>query len=267
MGVALDAEVIERVRAALGAADMDEEAVTAVCDRLPDRCAVDPSSTECAGMFLDALCSTLDGVVDRAVATKAVDDAAEAWICSGAECDPGGDIVRVVQLAVLMTFYTRTYTASDPETDDRVEAAVPNVIRLLRTARPTTVQDAQETLNDVLDLTGRLRWWSRPLWVTTSSAVEDCRTLQAFADKLTLWQDEGTLKPALRLDIPGEHVGSIPNVAEDENAVMSLHVPTPVDALFQDAFKPGGRTEGGAAEYVTRLDNAQAIAGYEVFDV
>ena len=47
---------------------------------------------------------------------------------------------------------------------------------------------------------------------------------------------------------------------------MSVHEPTHVDGMHYDTFTPGGLTTGGAQEYVSKLNNTQAIDRVEMIE-
>jgi hypothetical protein len=45
---------------------------------------------------------------------------------------------------------------------------------------------------------------------------------------------------------------------------MEVKVPCSVDGMYYDTFIEGGQTIGGASEYVSKLDNTDAIQKMEV---
>lgn len=45
---------------------------------------------------------------------------------------------------------------------------------------------------------------------------------------------------------------------------MEIHLPTVVDGMYYETFVAGGKTEGGASEYASKLDNTEAIKKMEV---
>ncbi len=47
---------------------------------------------------------------------------------------------------------------------------------------------------------------------------------------------------------------------------MTVHHPTVVDGMYYETFIKGGVTSGGAKEYVSKLDNTNAIDRLEMIE-
>ena len=89
--------------------------------------------------------------------------------------------------------------------------------------------------------------------------------------KVRYTTEDSAASPAFRLQIGLPHLGETPNVRADEpdhdpGDPMSVHEPTHVDGMHYDTFTPGGLTAGGAREYVSKLNNTQAIDRVEMIE-
>lgn len=123
-------------------------------------------------------------------------------------------------------------------------------------------------MNNVLNLDGKFRRRGYPLFLTTEGDVEDCSSYSDYVRKLALGNTRG---PAFRFNIGTSHIGVTPNVRagesdHDSNDTMSVHEPTVVDGMWYDSFIAGGFTSGGAREYVSKLDNTEAIDSLEMIE-
>ena len=105
------------------------------------------------------------------------------------------------------------------------------------------------------------------MWLSTEADVEGCASYEDYAARLAL--NGGAGGPGFRFRIGSERIGTAPNVRpggadHDPTDTMSLHEPTGVDGMHCASYVPGGRTAGGAREYVSRLDNTQALDWMEI---
>ena len=180
---------------------------------------------------------------------------------------PDADLVRVVSAVDFLCYYSKKFISIEEETRrQRVMAE----LRKIRAILVTVNQDNLYIfLDTVLNLNGRLRRRGYPLWLTTKTNVGDCRLFADYVQKLSL--GERTKSTGFRFDIGLHHVGLTPNVRvgefdHDPNQTMTVRYPTVVDGMYSETFVPGGATSGGAKEYVSRLDNTDAIDRLEMIE-
>jgi len=220
----------------------------------------------CAEAFLIALASSVEDIVDSGELVRIFIDIAEQFICSGGEASPDSDLVRVVAAINFLCYYSRMYIKVEDETRrQRIIAKLQEIRAILVTVNEGNLHLFLDT---VLNLNGRLRRRGYPLWLTTKMEVENCFVFADYVEKLALGNMQG---PGFRFEIGLHHLGNTPNVPagepdHDPNQTMMVHHPTIVDGMYYETFTNGGVTIGGAKEYVSKLDNTDAIDRLEMIE-
>ena len=191
----------------------------------------------------------------------------EQHICRGASAHPESDLVRIVPAVSFLVYYSRKFVMVEQEArQQQLEAELSKIRAILP---KVTAANLQNFLESVLNLSGRLRRQGYPLWLTPANDIADCSTCADYARLLGL--DDGAASPAFRLQIGLRHLGATPNVRvgdpdHEPGDTMSVHETTHVDGMHYDTFTPGGLTAGGAREYVSKLNNTQAIDRVEMIE-
>lgn len=219
-----------------------------------------------AAAFLTALASAVQDLVGDEV-SACFARIAEQHICRGASVRPESDLVRIVPAVSFLVYYSRKFVMAEQEArQQQLEAELSKIRAILPRV---TAASLPSFLESVLNLSGRLRRQGFPLWLTPANDIADCSTYADYARVLGL--DDGAASPTFRLQIGLRHLGVTPNVREgqpnhDPGDTMSVHEPTHVDGMHYDTFTPGGLTAGGAREYVSKLNNTQAIDRVEMIE-
>ena len=175
--------------------------------------------------------------------------------------------MRVISAVDFLCYYSRKFIKVEETTRrssvraeiDKIKAAFPMV----------TPNNLRLFMDDFLNLNGRLRRYGSPLWLTLDLDIVDCSTFANYVEKLAL--GDTTESPGFRFDIGSHHVGSTPNVRRGEPDyarlnLMTIHEPTIVDGMWYSKFVEGGLTSGGVREYVSKLDNTEAIDRLEMIE-
>jgi len=192
-------------------------------------------------------------------------DVAERYICSGNSAFPNSDLVRIVEAAKFLFYYSKKFVYREGEQ----QRGIQDFIAQVRSILPhITTDNIRFFLEDVLELNGRLRRKGYPLWLTDEYSVKDCWHFEDYQNKLAL---DNCQPPFFRFTILLDCIGHCPNVRQDrpefrDNDLMEVKVPCSVDGMYYDTFVEGGKTIGGASEYVSRLDNTDAIQKMEVIE-
>ena len=194
-------------------------------------------------------------------------DVAERYICQGSGGSPDSNLVHVVGAMAFLSNYSRRFIDVETQTGrNRISTELRKIMAILETL---SAENLPTFLNDVLNLNGRLRRRGYPLWFSTTRGVNECSTFADYARRLAL--GGAYSGPGFRFDIGLGHLGSTPNVRADEpdhdpREAMTIHAPTAVDGMYYDTFIPGVLTTGGARQYVSRLDNTDAIDRMEIIE-
>lgn len=192
---------------------------------------------------------------------------AEEYICRGTGVRPESDLARIVPAVSFLIYYSRKFVMVEQEArQQQLEAELSKIRAILPRV---TAASLQNFLESVLNLSGQLRRQGSPLWLTPANDIVDCSTYADYARVLGL--EDSAAPPAFRLQLGLRHLGATPNVrmGERDHApgdTMSVHEPTHVDGMHYDTFTPGGLTAGGAREYVSKLNNTQAIDRVEMVE-
>lgn len=219
-----------------------------------------------AAVFLTALASAAQGLVGDEF-SECFARIAEQQICRGTSAHPESDLVRIVPAVSFLVYYSRKFVLVEQAgRQQRIEAELSKIRAILPSVTATNLQNF---LDSVLNLRGRLRRQGFPLWLTPANDIADCSTYADYVRVLGL--ENGIASPAFRLQMRLRHLGETPNVRagepdHDPDDTMSVHEPTHVDGMHYDTFKPGGLTAGGAREYVSKLNNTQAIDRVEMIE-
>lgn len=221
----------------------------------------------CVKWFFDDLAScALDGLSDGDLASLFC-EIAEKHICGGDRASSDCDLVRVVSAVNFLWYYSKKFAKTEEVARRaRIEAEIRKLHAILMTV---TAKTLTLFLDSVLNLNGRLRRIGYPLWLTTAKDVADCSSFADYHTRLAL--GEAAQGPGFRFRIGLGHVGTTPNVRagepdHDPNQTMTVHIPSAVDGMHDEQFVPGGRTAGGAVEYVSKLDNTEAIDEMEIIE-
>jgi hypothetical protein len=175
---------------------------------------------------------------------------AENHICKGSK-QPVADstlvLIRVCSVKGVFKYFARE-SFSDDEND-------PRFIEALNTFRAAIGH--RESSHAFLEgkLKG-LRSLGRAFWLTPGEEVRGCTT---YADYNRVLGLEDEIRYAFVFEIGAHHVGATPVEKGNDGELMTLHLPTDVDGMYYEKFTPGGTTVGGAREYVSKLNNFQAI--------
>ena len=216
--------------------------------------------------FLIALASAVQDLVGGEV-SACFARIAEEHICRGTSVRPESDLVRIVPAVSFLVYYSRKFVMVEQEVrQHQLEAELSKIRAILPRV---TAASLQNFLESVLNLSGRLRRQGFPLWLTPANDIADCSTYADYARVLGL--EGSAAPPAFRLQIGLPHLGETPNVRvgerdHDPGDPLSVHEPTHVDGMHYDTFTPGGLTAGGAREYVSKLNNTQAIDRVEMIE-
>ncbi len=219
-----------------------------------------------AEAFLMALASSIADILNNGELGRLFIDIAELHICNGNEVSPESHLVRVVSAIDFLCYYSKKFIKMEEETRRRrITAELQKIRAILVTVNEDNLHLFLDT---VLNLNGRLRRRGYPLWLTTKVNVEDCFVFADYAKKLALGDKQG---PGFRFDINLHHLGKTPNVRagepnHDPNQTMTVYHPTVVDGIYYETFVKGGVTSGGAKEYVSKLDNTNAIDRLEMIE-
>lgn len=219
-----------------------------------------------AAAFLTALASAVQDLVGDEF-SECFARIAEQHICRGASVRPESDLVRLVPAVSFLVYYSRKFVMVEQEARrQQLEAELSKIRAILPSV---TAVSLQNFLESVLNLSGRLRRQGFPLWLTPGNDIADCSTYADYARVLGL--EDSAASPAFRLQIGLRHLGEAPSVHvgepdHDPGDTMSVHETTHVDGMHYDTFTPGGSTAGGAREYVSKLNNSQAIDRVEMVE-
>lgn len=230
--------------------------------------AVSGKSDACAASFLEALVPSIENIKNDGELWGAFLELSEQRICGGSDISPETILVRVVPAVGFLFYYSRKFIMAEEKTRrDRIRAELEKIRALLRGGKVNG--NLHVFLDDPLNLTGRLRRRGHPLWFTTQLDVEDCSEFAQYVEKLTL--GDQTEPPLFRFDVGLHHLGATPNVRHSEpdhnpDDTMMVYLPTVVDGMYHQTFIEGGTTKGGAREYVSRLDNTDAIDSLEMIE-
>lgn len=220
-----------------------------------------------ASAFLEELEQSLLGFRNAGDIWRQLIASAEQYLCRQPQLAPSSGFVRVISAIDFLCYYSKKFIKVEEVTRrgsvraeiDKIKAAFPMV----------TVDNLQLFMEDFLNLNGRLRRRGYALWLTPDVDVADCSTFADYAKKLAL--GDATEKPGFRFAIGSQHVGSTPNVRRgepdhDPSQSMTIHEPTIVDGMWHEKFVEGGLTSGGVTEYVSKLDNTEAIDRLEMIE-
>lgn len=219
-----------------------------------------------AETFLTDLASYVADIVDNEKLGRRFIDIAEQHVCRGANASLDSGLVRIVPAVDFLYYYSRKFTKMEKDIRrQRIMAELQKIRAILTTVN---TDNLRQFLNDVLNLNGRLRRRGYPLWLTTEMEVNGCSVFADYVKRLALGDKKG---PAFRFDIGLHHLGATPNVHPGEpdhvpNQTMTVHYPTVVDGMYYETFVRGGTTSGCAKEYVSKLDNTDAIDRLEMIE-
>lgn len=192
---------------------------------------------------------------------------AEQHICRQPQIAPSSGFVRVISAVDFLCYYSRKFIKVEEAT--RRGSVKAEIDKIKAAFSMLTIDNLRLFMDDFLNLNGRLRRRGYPLWLTPDPEVADCSTFADYMKKLAL--GDATEKPGFRFDIGAHHVGSTPNVRRgepdhDPSQSMTVHEPTIVDGMWYSKFVEGGVTSGGVKEYVSKLDNTEAIDRLEMIE-
>ena len=219
-----------------------------------------------AAAFLQFLASSTPGVANTTELAKQFFDAAEQFICKGDQAAGDCDFARVVHAIDFLCYYSRLFVrleGSQPR--EHVKGKLAEIGAILKTVTP---QNINVFLDEVLNLNGRLRRRGYPLWLVASPDLADCAAWPDYLQRLGLPARDG---PGFRFAIGARHLRTIPVVRvgepdHDASQTMTAHFPTVVDGMWYATFVEGGFTSGGAREFVSKLDNTDAIESVEMLE-
>ncbi len=217
--------------------------------------------------FLMALAASIQGTEDNMELGRRFADVAEQYICQGNDGLPDSDLVHVVGAMDFISNYSRKFIGVEKQTGRNLIST--ELLKTKAIFETVSAENLPTFLEEVLNLNGRLRRSGYPLWLSTARDVNECSTFADYAQKLAL--GDAYSAPGFRFDIGLGHLGSTPNVRasepdHDPREAMMVHDPAPVDGMYYDTFIPGDLTAGGARQYVSRLDNTDAIDRMEIIE-
>ena len=215
--------------------------------------------------FLEILGLRLDGVSEPSDIWEDFLDLSEQSICGGQSVRPEYDLVRVVSIFNFLFYYSQKFIGI--ERDLHNDWIIAEIEKITNIAKQVDSSNLRTFLDVVLNLNGRLRRREYPLWFSTVHAVRNCSSLEDYAQALSLGDDVDG--PLFCFETKLDHIGSAPNVRQGErdhnpNDTMTIHIPTAIDGMFYSGFVHGGETQGGAVEYVSRIDNSDIIDHMEI---
>lgn len=206
--------------------------------------------------FLRAVELATRDITEKQTLEELFDDTAEQYLCKGVH----EYLIRVVTVSGFLSYYSNKFILV--ETEVRQRRVAKYISKLHAMFGEVSEDNLRHFLDKELELNGRLRRSARPLWLTPQAEVNGCLKFADYQRRLALGlEDSG---PAFCIYIGYYHVGVTANVRDgmtghDPTQTMSLHLPTLLDGMHYPRFRAGGYTAGKAREFVSKLNNTDAI--------
>ncbi|MBC8227989.1 hypothetical protein H8E77_00380 [bacterium] len=142
--------------------------------------------------FLRDLNRCIDNIDNDAQLGDFFLDVAERYICSGNPAFPNADLVRIVEAAKFLFYYSKKFIYLEGEQQQEIQDFIAKVRSTLSNIKADDIRYSDKIRNfleDVLELNGRLRRKGYPLWLTDEYSVRDCQHFKDYLHKLALPDD------------------------------------------------------------------------------